>query len=174
MKKKMFIVMQGVSGSGKSTLAQRILEEDQFEDGTIVCSDYWFENEDTGEYTFDATQIDKAHAYCFSNCLDALNDRLDVILVDNTNTTTMEVAPYMLAVAATNIDSSEDEQYEAVILRVPCDDLDMAAGRNLHGVPLRGIQQQANRIRAFDNQNFLKWPVKTAEEVFAMVEAMGK
>ena len=153
------LITQGVSGSGKSTFARDVERRLERRTMVTVCSaDAYFERE--GEYRFDVAKLGEAHAHCFRDFCDNLSWGTNLVIVDNTSTTTMEIAPYMLAVAAANLSLPESKRYTALIVRFACD-LEAAARRNAHGVPLRGIQAQAGRIAGFDEQNFFGWSVCT-------------
>ena len=142
-KAKRVIVMSGVSGSGKSTYIERILPKGNFK---IVSADYYFTNLD-GIYTFNPAELSKAHAACFRNFIAALESLVPLVIVDNTNTTSEEIAPYMLGAAAFN--------YEAEIItlgvrKTSNDVFDIfykqCAERNTHEVSITTIRAQQARI----------------------------
>lgn len=140
---KQVIVLQGISGSGKTTyaneLSEKWLEERDYEWKSItVSADDYFVNLGQGTYAFDPSKLSEAHAYCFRSFLNALEEINALIIVDNTNTTAVEISPYMLAASAFGYDSK--------IIRINCDPK-IAAARNRHGVPLRSIQAMADRIK---------------------------
>ena len=154
------LIMQGVSGSGKSTFARDVEQRLERRTMVTVCSaDAYFEQD--GVYRFDVAKLGEAHAHCFRDFCDNLSRGTNLVIVDNTSTSPVEVAPYMLAVAAANLSLPAGDKYTAHIVRFACDDLELAAARNTHGVPLRGIQAQAGRIAGFDEQNFFGWSVCT-------------
>lgn len=131
------IVMRGIPGSGKTTLAKRIVEQAVrrrawSEDNVKVYSaDNFFVGLD-GVYRFDAKQLGAAHQQClrmFANDLVAeYHDPHEgaLLVVDNTNTSVAEMAPYaQLALAF---------EAELLVVTVDCDRL-VAFGRQTHGVP---------------------------------------
>lgn len=147
------IVMSGVSGSGKSTYARKLLGLDsEYYLGlctraqgprALVSADLYFMNP-SDEYVFDRAKIGEAHAECFRNFIELLQkNRFTTVVVDNTNTTVEEIAPYMAGAAAYG--------YEAEIVTV-CPEFatdsyfKLCAARNAHGVPLDVIVQQHLRI----------------------------
>lgn len=78
------IILCGVSGSGKSTIAKEIGS------GYVVSADDFFMA--SGEYKFDPTMLPAAHGQCLRDFVGCLQYGCDTIVVDNTNTTMMEVA----------------------------------------------------------------------------------
>jgi predicted kinase len=131
---KQVYVLQGVSGSGKSTLARRLVD---LLGAVVVSADDYFLDPKDGSYNFDPSKLGQAHAHCFRCFLDALEAGKEVVVVDNTNTSTIEISPYMLGASACG--------YEAKVIRVVCP-VDVAISRNIHGVPEEAIQGMASRI----------------------------
>lgn len=124
----MIYLMQGVPGSGKSTWARTNLKN------PVVCSadDYFLDRH--GVYHFDPTKLGKAHASCMRKFIEALINKKREIVVDNTNTTVMEMAPYYLAAQA----------YDRSVTIVHFDiDPRIAAARNTHGVPAAAVERMA-------------------------------
>lgn len=128
----MIYLLQGVPGSGKSTWAM----EKAREFDTVICSaDTYFETPEG--YQFDKARLGQAHAWCMRRFLDTLvldslvEDPRDVI-VDNTNITAIEMAPYYLAARAYARTVS--------IIRFEIDPK-IAHKRCVHGVPLATIQR---------------------------------
>lgn len=120
------VIMSGLPGSGKSTYARSIAAALDVK-VSIVSADDFFTRLD-GSYDFDPGGISAAHASCmrtFLNTLPRLQSSRDVIVVDNTNTTAIEIAPYYMAARAYAIDVE--------IVTVRCDP-STAAARNTHGV----------------------------------------
>lgn len=134
---KEVIILSGVSGSGKSTYADELCQNKHT--GKNICTvsaDHYFMI--NGQYVFDPKSLGAAHGQCLRNYTQALIGEADVIIVDNTNTTALELAPYVALANA----------YEAKVTLVTADvNLETAAKRNRHGVPLRTIQAQANNLR---------------------------
>lgn len=121
-------ILVGVSGSGKSTLAEGL-------PGAKCSADSFFVNAD-GVYEFDFMRLGEAHGSCFRAALEAAQ-RGESVVVDNTNTTIQEVSPYILLAQAFGADVR--------VSHVTCD-IEIAAQRNRHGVPLETIRAQARRI----------------------------
>ena len=124
-----------------------------------------------GQYRFDPRQLPAAHAACLEKFVSALNgpekrvtilrgipgsgkstyclkngDRLDIV-VDNTNLSVSEVAPYAALALAYG------KELEIVTLRV---DPKLAAERNIHGVGEAGVQRMYDRMIESDAHEF--WP----------------
>lgn len=150
------IILSGVPGSGKSTLAKSIVVNAP----AVICSaDNYFMVD--GEYRFDPTKLGEAHAAClhrFTRSLITARDQTwakdDNIIVDNTNTTALEMAPYVALAAAFGA--------ECEIVTAVCDP-EVAHARNTHGVPLAGVKRMAQAIRDRKLPPF--WNVKVTEVV---------
>lgn len=179
---KKVIVMSGVSGSGKTTHAHHLMQNyldsiginprtheeyhkylDPNSDSNHlakVSADDYFIGED-GVYKFDPTKIGLAHDKCFYNYIEALQFKIEFVVVDNTNCSNEEIAPYMLGASAFG--------YEAEIITLaPILDIDLVdisygereryilkcAERNSHGATYEVIMKQFN---ALFNRFLLPW-----------------
>ena len=129
-------IMQGVSGAGKSTFVRSYLARDG---RTSVCSaDDFF----GPEYKFDPRKLPQAHQACLRTFIDDLrNQPSGLIVVDNTNTTVAEVAPYYAA--------AEAYGWEPEIVYLHCEDIEVAIARNVHKVPEQAIRAMADRLSRF-------------------------
>lgn len=85
------IIIRGVSGSGKSTLAKQIAAEQSF--ALIFSTDDFFMI--NGEYRFDAKLLGDYHAHNVRRTEDAMIEKRPCIIIDNTNTQTWEMKPYV-------------------------------------------------------------------------------
>lgn len=133
------IVMSGVSGSGKSTWTKNFsyLRERYVE---VVSADFYFMKD--GVYAFNPAEISNAHGSCFRKFIEHLNQGVPYVIVDNTNTSVAEIAPYILGAQA--------YEYDAEIVTIMCeseDDVKCAAERNKHGVPFAGVTSQHKALR---------------------------
>lgn len=128
-------ILRGIPGSGKSTHAAALNMESA--DRTfIVSADHFFEGED-GMYRFDRTKLGMAHSQCLRRFVRALQDDVPYVIVDNTNITAIEVAPYaQLAIAY---------GYKVEIVTL-IEHWLKAHERNVHGVPLKTVGRHAERL----------------------------
>ena len=141
------IVLQGVSGSGKSSYCKNLASNFVFS-----ADDYFMQS---GVYKFNPAQLGDAHSYCFRNFVVYLQQWADsdkVLVVDNTGTTAVEIAPYMALAAAYNV--------PAKIVTIECD-LELAFKRNQHNVPMKTILKQAARIKQSHSQFPFHWNHET-------------
>lgn len=136
MSRRVVFILSGVSGSGKSTYIRNT-----FQDPFVVSADHFLYDSD-GKYIFDPMKLGAAHAACFRRFIKVCSDHEPpLVVVDNTNTTTEEIAPYVLGAEAFDYD------VEIVTLVPPSHvSLDECARRNTHGVPLATVRKQQDRI----------------------------
>lgn len=139
-------IMRGLPGSGKTTWIKKLVEQGLppalVGQGGYVCvsaDDYFMKD---GEYKFDPARIGHAHAVCFRNFLDIitlanLSPELNYVVVDNTNISAFEIAPYVQAANAFGIESE--------IITVWCEPM-KAAARNVHQVPATVVLQMYQRL----------------------------
>jgi len=139
--------MSGIPGSGKSTWARKIAGD------VAVCStdDYFMKG---GRYAFDPSKLGEAHGSCLLAYEETLRTKVrEVLVVDNTNTTTEEIAPYMALALA------HGASVEVVVVHCRPE---IAAKRNTHGVPLAACRAMADRLAS------LKLPPFWACEVLSV------
>src|SRR5665213_2906269 len=134
------IVLSGCSGSGKTHFANRLVGEENPNSGRIVSATDFFTDEH-GNFTFDKNRLRQAHNACFAIFIAYLQEGFGLVIVDNTNTTTEEIAPYMLGAGAFG--------YEAELVSIICDsdDVEYAIGRNIHNVPEETVRRQNKQVR---------------------------
>ncbi len=133
------IVMQAVSGAGKSTWIKTNYPDagQHGSERTVVSADFFFET-DYGVYEFDFTKLSDAHGKCFRDFVEYVQrGHHELIIVDNTNTTVSELAPYCAAALAYG--------HELEIVTLRCDPV-VAAKRNTHGVPESSVHAMHNRM----------------------------
>lgn len=85
--------------------------------------------------------LGQAHGACLRAAIEALQAGKSVV-VDNTNTTVVEVAPYVALAQAFSVS-------DVALLRMNCDP-EKAWARNSHGVPRDGVMGQFDRLESFE------------------------
>lgn len=164
MNRKVFI-LRGLPGSGKSTWAARKLEEypDHFTRPRIRSADDYFQTRDG--YKFDPTKLQEAHNECLLCYTKDICDgyykadkynQFDIIL-DNTNTTALEIAPYLRVAQAFG--------WDVEIVEFPCT-LHDSLSRNIHDVPLRTIERMRDRMEDFLPVSWQQYVVNVDPEWF--------
>lgn len=150
---KKLIIMRGVPGSGKSYIVSQMGD-------CVVCSaDHYFMV--NGEYKFDPTLIGQAHNACLRKCIDSMNARKPLIVVDNTAVHVWEFENYINLARKYNY---KVEIYEAVVETV--DAIRTCIKRNTHGVPAGFIaraavefEPAATAYKESDDLRIIKFPV---------------
>lgn len=143
----------GVPGSGKTTRAWREHEEAYF----VSADDYflqWEERSGRFVYRFEAAELPNAHASCLRRFVSAITTRNPAIVVDNTNTTAAEIAPYAALALAFG--------YELQVITLKCDPT-KAYERNIHGVPLAAVEAMHRRLEATMASLPPWWPLTVIE-----------
>lgn len=133
------VIMSGIPGSGKSTYVKENLPE-----AVVVSADDYFTTR-TGAYKFDSAKLPQAHNQClrrFTNFLITYSGGQDLIVqpilvVDNTNLTVAEIAPYAALAQAYGADLE--------IITLVCT-IETAAKRNVHGVPEEAVDRMARTL----------------------------
>jgi predicted kinase len=139
MERRQVIVMQGVSGSGKSTLARKLRAAmGHFGLGRceiVSADDLFFAS---GSYRYEPSKIGEAHDECFRAFLRHLaSDDVKLVIVDNTNTLAVDIAPYMRASSALG--------WDCRVVCVECD-VKTAGGRNEGRAPSAVIEMQERNL----------------------------
>lgn len=126
------LILQSLPGAGKSTYARKLAQEQN----AIICSadDFFIVD---GEYKFDRTKLGQAHGFCFRSFINHLQSQVELIIIDNTNTAPIEIAPYIQGAVAYG--------YDYRILYFPCD-VNTSFERNIHKVPLKTIEHMQRNL----------------------------
>lgn len=158
MTKPRVLILSGVPGSGKSThasyLARRSLPSGS---RAIVSADSFLPKKPKPE------DFSKAHALCYREYLRELATRRKPhawIIVDNTNLSAWEIAPYYLAAAAM--------EFQVKVRRVMCDP-EAAWKRQTHGVPFATFCQM---VASFRRRDLMPW--WESEEVLVHANGVAK
>lgn len=132
------IVLRGVPGVGKSTYAATL-------GGEVVNADRYFMV--NGVYRFDFNKLGEAHAKCFKSFMNFARWMHDDIIVDNTNITSVEIAPYMLGAAAFGYEAEVHDCH-------PVNGIESIVGRNIHGVSEAAVR---SKYQAQVNEKLPTW-----------------
>jgi predicted kinase len=122
-------VFRGLPGSGKSTLAKAWID-------AAVCSADEFHMRD-GYYDWKPENAGNAHGWCLRKYVTTLHALTPKILVDNTNVTIWEMAPYCALALAYD--------YKLTVFTIECD-VELAVARNIHKVPRGTILNMAANL----------------------------
>jgi len=141
MSNRIVYIMRGLPGSGKSTMAKNMAGAT----GRVVSADDFFMVD--GEYRFDVAKLGEAHGQCMRRAIEHVQRDVEApLVVDNTNISNVEIAPYVLLAQAygwfPQILTLHSES--AYIVSV-------CAKRNSHGVPIE-------RVTAMFEQLLLELP----------------
>ena len=133
---KQLIIIRGLSGSGKTTLADTICGDNE---GRFVVSADDFFTDEHGSYSFDHTKIKEAHKWCQSECVEAMEDGFDVVVVHNTFTRKWEVDPYLKM--------AQDKEFQVQVINLYDGGLSdrELSDRCGHNLPPHLIQKQRKR-----------------------------
>ena len=125
-------VLMGASGAGKTKWAG-----ESWLGATVVSANRYFTGED-GIYRFDKTKMELAHNHCLRQFMTATQVGVDTIIVDNTNTSLWEMAPYISIARA----CEADVFLHAFVSRP----LELCQKESIHDVPPDTIRAQYHRV----------------------------
>lgn len=132
------VILSGLPGAGKTTLARGLTSAFQKLCGpppmarleSVSADDEHMKN---GSYRFDPARAGEAHRMCLAKYLYHVGTEdtsLRLVVVDNTNVSPTEIAPYYRVAEAWG--------WKALIVRLYCEPM-VAFRRNVHGVSLATI-----------------------------------
>ena len=137
-KRKEVVIMRGLPGSGKSTFV-----EENFEDAYVCSADKFF-IDNKGNYNFDVRRLSEAHQWCMEEFIDALFEKEELVVVDNTNMCNWEYTNYEVL--------AEHLGYNVRIIVMAAglhDETTVTtlAKRNSHGVDAETIERMKGRYQ---------------------------
>lgn len=151
------VILMGLPGSGKSTWARAMRDREGAE---VVSADHYFDGGPTGEdpkVPFDPRDLGKAHAACFMRFLTLVRTWERTVIVDNTNTALVDLAPYVAVANAYGVSCE--------LRHFPCT-MAFSAGNNIHNVPEPVIARMgrdlAETLRAIASAPH-RWPAVTED-----------
>ena len=139
-------ILCGIPGSGKSTLARAMVRElDKKNEATkfakkshaIFSANSYMEVPGQG-YVYDQNKLPFAHGECLKEFVRALQRETNLIVVDNTNLTVEEIAPYYALADAYGC--------EVRVTFLKCD-FQTAKSRNIHNVPSQKLDMMEAKLR---------------------------
>jgi len=157
---KKLILMRGLPGSGKSTAAREIAAQHMTSDrgqSVAICStDSYFIEDD--KYVFRPEKLGVNHNANQDRVRDLMRVGVEVIIVDNTNTTNKEMKPYKDAAQRHGYDITETligreflfAELDQDVLQDAHrfkDYLALCHERGTHGVPMDVIEKMARRFQ---------------------------
>jgi predicted kinase len=127
------MIMSGLPGCGKSEHVKYMIGK------VVTCSADHYHEDVNGLYEYDPSKNAEAHNRCLSKYVDCLINQLDThtLVVDNTNTTTWEIAPYYRLAEIYNV--------QVEIVRWICP-IELSIKRNVHNVPISTILSMYNNL----------------------------
>ena len=137
-------ILRGTSGMGKTTWTKKFIEEQELKVGeyAIPSADHYFEKPEG--YMFDASKLPDAHGQCLKTFKIAINNDVDYVIVDNTNTQLWEFQKY--------VEYAEKRGYHIEIIDLFKENkasVEELAARNVHGLTADMIQKQLNRYQEY-------------------------
>jgi tRNA uridine 5-carbamoylmethylation protein Kti12 len=150
------ILMRGMTGAGKSTYGEK-RAEDLTKNGfsvVLFSADYFHMKQ--GKYCFDPLKIGEAHADCYRRYVEHVQRfsgptfYKKVAIVDNTNISSLEIAPYYQLANAYGVPCE--------VRTIWCEPA-VAAKRCIHGVPSQVILSLYQRLLREEIPPFYKHTV---------------
>ncbi|XP_062616217.1 NEDD4-binding protein 2-like [Saccostrea cucullata] len=132
---EVLVVLRGLPGSGKSTLARQLVGDGQI----LSTDDYFWENK---IYSFDVGKLAEAHEWNRKRAEAAMEERCTPVIIDNTNTQSWEIKPYL------KLGKAFSYEMELLEPNTPWKySVKELARRNDHGVSKEHIQKMKERYQ---------------------------
>lgn len=140
------IIMVGPPGSGKSTFANRVSKAE----GGVVCSaDYWMVNA-AGEYHFDPAMLTACHRLCMHKAWVALCAGRSPVIIDNTNLSLLEVAPYVALAGMAEVEAGVHVSVDFVVIK---ESFEICRERQTHGVPDFRLEKMCEAAQRWESRD---------------------
>ena len=139
----LLVIMSGIPGSGKSTYVR-----ENYPDAVVCSADDYF-TDSQGHYFFQGNKLNKAHLECKMNFVTAIGQSKPLIVVDNTNLNWRETGDY--------VETGLEAGYNVLVVRLLVEP-EVAASRNVHGVPAEAINRMSAKTLVFP-VNVIKNPM---------------
>jgi len=137
------VIMVGASGSGKTTWIKENLPE-----ATVVSTDLYWEST---QKSFNPNELSKAHAWAIRDFIMQCAMQAPTIVVDNTNTTAVEIAPYIA------IGKAYDAEIQVIWLGT--DRIEELVRRNVHNVQEHTIRRHLDNMASTKMSWPFHWPM---------------
>ena len=147
MTSKTVRIFVGITGAGKSTRASYAAEASERAGRVpVICSADAFMRNASGAYEFKPQRIGECHNRCLRTFVEALQtDWPADVIVDNTNCSLAEVAPYIAVARAFGVEPTVEVVEMSVV---------DGYARNVHGVPFATVEAMSNNL----DQMIKTWP----------------
>ena len=149
------LIMRGLPGSGKSTHAETLAQK---HGAVIVSADFFFLEYEKWinpmptprqpVYRFDPKLLPQAHASCLRDFVRAIHGNKGLIIVDNTNLSVADLAPYAALALA--------YRYDLQILQMATDS-EVCFARQVHGVSRHVFSRMVKTLQSEVIPR--RWPV---------------
>lgn len=134
------IVVSGLPGAGKTTYVQLMIAQacaGAQAAASLSADDFFIQSD--GSWVFNPAKIRDAHAHCLKRFIAHCQaGDLDLCIIDNTNLTVAEIAPYMAIAQAYG--------HVASVLTITCS-AEIAFARQIHGVSLDRFMHMFANLR---------------------------
>lgn len=151
IKPRKLIILRSLPEAGKSTTAKLLSDANPFDDTEIHSTDDFYMRyvechlpDDKfryeWKYVFDGSKLREYHFRNLCAAIESMTHGINLVIVDNTNTTFDEMKKYCIAAIILG--------YEIQLIEPETEwryDVEECYKRNTHGVPLETIQKMRNR-----------------------------